>query len=123
MSINTNQKKTYRKIIILLSVVIPIAVAVLFKIKIPNVDLSFLPPFLVMEQLYVGIIMSSKSTNPIIYINICRFLVLIMTLGTGILIFKNFESYGAIVGGSAWSLTLFFEAIFAWLFARKIAKP
>ena len=29
----------------------------------------------------------------------------------------------AIVGGSAWSLTLFFEAIFAWLFARKIAKP
>ena len=76
-----------------------------------------------MEQLYVGIIMNSKSTNPIIYINICRFLVLIMTLGTGILIFKNFESYGAIVGGSAWSLTLFFEAIFAWLFARNIAKP
>ena len=85
--------------------------------------LSFLPPFLVMEQLYVGIIMNSKSTNPIIYINICRFLVLIMTLGTGILIFKNFESYGAIVGGSAWSLTLFFEAIFACLFARNIAKP
>ncbi|RZP14128.1 MAG: hypothetical protein EVA32_00740 [Chloroflexi bacterium] len=85
--------------------------------------LSFLPPFLVMEQLYVGIIMNSKSTNPIIYINLCRFLVLIMTLGTGILVFKNFESYGAIVGGSAWSLTLFFEAIFAWLFARKIAKP
>jgi hypothetical protein len=85
--------------------------------------LSFLPPFLVMEQLYVGIIMHSKSTNPIIYINICRFLVLIITLGTGILIFKNFESYGAIVGGSAWSLTLFFEAIFAWFFARNIVKP
>ena len=32
--------------------------------------LSFLPPFLVMEQLYVGIIMNSKSTNPIIYIKI-----------------------------------------------------
>ena len=45
MPINTNQKKTYRKIIILLSILIPIAVAVLFKIKIPNVDLSFLPPF------------------------------------------------------------------------------
>ena len=45
MPINTNQKKKYRKIIILLSILIPIAVAVLFKIKIPNVDLSFLPPF------------------------------------------------------------------------------
>ena len=85
--------------------------------------LSFLPPFLVMEQLYVGIIMNSKSTNPIIYINICRFIVLIITLASGILIFKNFESYGAIVGGSAWSITLFFEAIFAWIFARKIKKP
>ena len=69
--------------------------------------LSFLPPFLVMEQLYVGIIMNSKSTNPIIYINICRFIVLIITLASGILIFKNFESYGAIVGGSAWSITYF----------------
>ena len=45
MSINTNQKKTYRKLIIGLSIAIPIAVALLFKIKIPNIDLSFLPPF------------------------------------------------------------------------------
>ena len=85
--------------------------------------LSFLPPFLVMEQLYVGIIMNSKSTNPIIYINICRFLVLIIILGAGIFLFKNFDSYGAIVGGFAWSITLFSEAIFAWLFAKNIKKP
>ena len=82
--------------------------------------LFFLPPFLVMEQLYVGIIMNSKYTNPIIYINICRFLVLIIILGLGILLFKNFESYGTIVGGFAWSITLFFEAIFAWLFAKNL---
>jgi len=85
--------------------------------------MSFLPPFLVMEQLYVGIIMNSKSTNPIFYINICRFLVLIITLSAGIFIFNNFESYGSIVGGLAWSLTLFFEAIFAWFFAKNIRKP
>ena len=36
--------KSLRKLIILLSVVIPIAVAVLFTIKIPGVDFSFLPP-------------------------------------------------------------------------------
>lgn len=34
----------YKKGIIALSVIIPIAVAVLFKVKIPGVDLSFLPP-------------------------------------------------------------------------------
>ena len=40
-----NQKKEpYRKLIITLSIVIPIAVAALFGIKIPGYDLSFLPP-------------------------------------------------------------------------------
>jgi len=82
--------------------------------------LSFLPPFLVMEQIYVGIIMNSKSTNPIFYINICRFLVLIICLTTGILFLT---AYGPTVGGAAWAITLFFEAIFAWFFARKLLKP
>lgn len=82
--------------------------------------LSFLPPFLVIEQIYVGIIMNSKSTNPIFYINICRFIVLIICLTTGILFLT---AYGPTVGGAAWAITLFFESIFAWFFARKILKP
>ena len=37
--------KKYNKLIVILSIVIPIAVAVLFGVKIPNVEpLSFLPP-------------------------------------------------------------------------------
>lgn len=43
MENNTNDTK-YRKLIIALSVIIPIAVAALFQIKIPGIDLSFLPP-------------------------------------------------------------------------------
>ena len=43
---NTN---SYRKVIITLSIVIPIAVALLFSVKIKGVDLSFLPP------IYAGI--------------------------------------------------------------------
>ncbi|SVD06801.1 uncharacterized protein METZ01_LOCUS359655, partial [marine metagenome] len=81
--------------------------------------LSFLPPFLVMEQLYVGLIMDSKITTSIIYINICRFGVLIICLYTGILLYK---SSGPMVGGLAWGLTLFFEAWFAWFFARNLRK-
>ena len=42
---NQIQEKKYKKIIAALSAVIPVAVAVLFFIKIPNVEpLSFLPP-------------------------------------------------------------------------------
>jgi putative membrane protein len=38
------EKGPYHKLIIVLSVVLPLAVAVLFKVKIPGYDLSFLPP-------------------------------------------------------------------------------
>ena len=39
-----NQKEPYRKLIITLSIVIPVVVAVLFKVKIKGYDFSFLPP-------------------------------------------------------------------------------
>lgn len=39
-----SQKERYRKLIIALSVIIPIVVAALFKVEIPGYDFSFLPP-------------------------------------------------------------------------------
>lgn len=39
------QIKKTRNLITLVSIIIPLAVAILFKVRIPNVDLSFLPPF------------------------------------------------------------------------------
>jgi putative membrane protein len=38
------RKEPYKKLIVALSVIIPVAVASLFRIKIPGYDLSFLPP-------------------------------------------------------------------------------
>lgn len=40
----TPAKEPYRKLIIGLSIILPVAVAVLFRVKIPGYDLSFLPP-------------------------------------------------------------------------------
>ncbi|SFW38283.1 putative membrane protein [Sinomicrobium oceani] len=41
----TTEEKKYNKLILALSIIIPLAVAVLFGVKIPNVEpLSFLPP-------------------------------------------------------------------------------
>ena len=39
-----NAKQPYQKLIIGLSIIIPLAVAALFRIKIPGYDFSFLPP-------------------------------------------------------------------------------
>ena len=44
MSTTSNNSKKIKQAIIAVSIVIPIAVAVLFTIKIEGVDLSFLPP-------------------------------------------------------------------------------
>jgi putative membrane protein len=38
------KKEPYKKLIIALSIIIPVAVAVLFGVKVPGYDLSFLPP-------------------------------------------------------------------------------
>jgi putative membrane protein len=40
----SQQKDPYRNVIIALSFIIPLAVAALFRVKIPGYDLSFLPP-------------------------------------------------------------------------------
>lgn len=40
----TRNQEPYKKLIIALSIIIPIAVAVLFKVQIPGYDFSFLPP-------------------------------------------------------------------------------
>ena len=45
MSTNELKSSKYRKLVIALSIIIPVAVAALFGIKIPGIDLSFLPQF------------------------------------------------------------------------------
>ena len=40
----TQQKEPYRKLVIAVSVIIPLTIAVLFGVKIPGYDFSFLPP-------------------------------------------------------------------------------
>jgi putative membrane protein len=45
MSNNNLPSSKYRKLVVAVSIIIPIAVATLFGIKVEGVDLSFLPPF------------------------------------------------------------------------------
>ncbi len=43
-SLEKERPEPYRKLVVVLSIFIPIAVAVLFRVKIPGYDFSFLPP-------------------------------------------------------------------------------
>ncbi len=65
---NEAQIAKFRKLIIAVSIVIPLAVAALFGIKVDGVDLSFLPPFYagingLTAVLLIGALMAIKSKN------------------------------------------------------------
>lgn len=67
-SLHPDKVKNARKLIIVLSIVIPLAVAILFKIKIPGYDLSFLPPFYagingLTALLLIGALIAIKNKN------------------------------------------------------------
>jgi len=78
--------------------------------------LSILPIALVMEQLYTAALMRTRNTRPIIYINSLR----LLTLAIWIIVTVNFTDLNGLwVGAGAWSLTLFLEAVYAYIFGRK----
>ena len=67
-SLHPDKVKNTRKLIIVLSIVIPLAVAILFKVKIPGYDLSFLPPFYagingLTAILLIGALIAIKNKN------------------------------------------------------------
>lgn len=67
-SLHPDKVKNARKLIIVLSIVIPLAVAILFKVKIPGYDLSILPPFYagingLTAVLLIGALIAIKNKN------------------------------------------------------------
>ena len=65
---NEAQIAKFRKLIIAVSIVIPVAVAALFGIKVDGLDLSFLPPFYagingLTAVLLIGALVAIKSKN------------------------------------------------------------
>ena len=81
--------------------------------------LSILPIALVMEQVYSAALMRTRNTRPLVYINVLRlFTLIIWVLATVNLTSLN----GLWIGAGAWSLTLFSEAVYTWIFGRKYLR-
>ncbi len=90
---NSTQEKKYKKIITILSVAIPLAVAALFAIKLPNVEpLTFLPPIYatingITAVLLIGAVIAIKKGNKALHekLNmaaiVCSVLFLLMYIG------------------------------------------
>ena len=92
--LNPNKEKQVRLIFIIVSIVIPVVVAALFKISVEGVDLSFLPPFYAGLNAATAILLISalvaiknqnqKESNRINNLNNClsQYFLLIYTFNT-----------------------------------------
>jgi len=83
--LNPNKEKQVRLIFIIVSIVIPVVVAALFKISIEGVDLSFLPPFYAglnaaTAMLLISALVAIKKQNQKLHRLLMRFALLLSLL-------------------------------------------
>lgn len=88
VSMDPNKIKLFRRIIIVLSVFIPLVVAALFKIRIDGVDFSFLPPIYagingLTAVVLVAALVAIKSKNMALHRSLIRFALLLSLLFLG----------------------------------------
>lgn len=89
MDSTTQNKSAFRKVILILSIGIPIIVALLFKVKIPGYDFSFLPPIYASINAFTAILLIAaliaiKKKKVELHkklIQICMFLALLFFIG------------------------------------------
>src|SRR5688500_8067302 len=79
------KKEPYKKLIIALSVIIPIAVAVLFGVKVPGYDLSFLPPIYasmngITAVLLIAAVVAIKNGKRVLHERLIKICMLCSTL-------------------------------------------
>jgi len=77
--------------------------------------LSFLPPLLTVEQLYAAVLLHTKRTRALVWVNAWRLLGLILYV---VLVPRLTDWSGAAVGAGAISFTLALEAVVAVLYGR-----
>ena len=74
----TEKKEPYKKLIIALSIVLPLAVAALFMVKIPGYDFSFLPPIYaslnaLTSVFLVAAVIAIKNRKPVLHERLIKF--------------------------------------------------
>ena len=77
-SMELNKLKKVKRLIYIFSIVIPLAVALLFGVKIEGVDFSFLPPFYasinaLTAVVLVGALLAIKSKNKMLHQRLIQF--------------------------------------------------
>lgn len=125
---NTLERK-YKRLITVLSVLIPIVVAILFGVKIPNVEpLSFLPPIYASINgltaiLLVSAVIAIKNGKRKLHENLIKVCMLCSILFLGMYVAYHMTSDSTSYGGEGWIRTVYFVILITHIVLSIIIIP
>jgi putative membrane protein len=122
------KKEPYKKLIITLSVVIPIAVAVLFGVKVPGYDLSFLPPIYasmngITAVLLIAAVVAIKNGNRILHERLIKICMLCSALFLVMYVLYHMTSDSTPYGGTGPIRYVYFVILISHILLSVIVIP
>lgn len=122
------KKEPYKKLIITLSVVIPIAVAVLFGVKVPGYDLSFLPPIYasingITAVLLIAAVVAIKNGNRVLHERLIKICMLCSALFLVMYILYHMTSDSTPYGGTGPIRYVYFVILISHILLSVIVIP
>jgi len=118
----------YNKIIIALSIIIPVAVAVLFSVKIDGYDLSFLPPIyasingLTALFLIVGVV-AIKNKKVVLHQNIMKVCIGLSACFLVMYVAYHMTSESTSFGGEGWIRPIYFFILISHILLSIVIIP
>ena len=122
------KKEPYKKLIIALSVIIPIAVAVLFGVKVPGYDLSFLPPIYasmngITAVLLIAAVVAIKNGNRVLHERLIKICMLCSALFLVMYVLYHMTSDSTPYGGTGPIRYVYFVILISHILLSVIVIP
>lgn len=121
-------KDPYRKLIIVLSVVLPLAVAALFRVKIPGYDFSFLPPIYatingVTAVLLIAAVIAIKNKNRTVHEALMKICIGLSAVFLVMYLIYHMTSDSTAYGGEGWLRNVYFFVLITHIVLSIIVVP
>lgn len=121
-------KEPYKKLIIALSVIIPVAVAVLFGVKVPGYDLSFLPPIYatingITAVLLIAAVVAIKNGKRTLHENLIKVCMLCSALFLVMYVLYHMTSDSTPYGGTGPIRYVYFVILISHILLSVIVIP
>lgn len=121
-------KDPYRKLIIVLSVVLPLAVAALFGVKIPGYDFSFLPPIYatingVTAVLLIAAVIAIKNKKRTVHEALMKICIGLSAVFLVMYLIYHMTSDSTAYGGEGWLRNVYFFVLITHIVLSIIVVP